>query len=101
MSFLLEKKPQKKTSSSSLERDEVQRLKSENFYLKNLVYKLKEVAKEHNLDLKNYTNVDLENPNDQIFSLSERVYVLQVGKQINKLKKKFVSYLFFIHFETK
>ena len=73
-----------------MERDEVQRLKSENFYLKNLVYKLKEVAKEHNLDLKNYTNVDLENPNDQIFSLSERVYVLQVGKQINKLKFLFI-----------
>jgi hypothetical protein len=77
-----------------LERDEVQRLKSENFYLKNLVYKLKEVAKEHNLDLKNYTNVDLENPNDQIFSLSEKVYVLQVGKQINKFKKNALIYFY-------
>ena len=70
----------------SLERDEIQRLKSENFYLKNLVYKLKEVAKEHNVDLKSYTNVELEKPHDQIFSLSERVYLLQVscGKKINK-----------------
>ena len=82
------------SSSSLLESQEVQRLKNENFYLKNLVYKLKEVAKEHNLDLKNYTNVDLEKPNDQIFSLSERVYFLQVSsekkKQINKYKNLFV-----------
>ena len=86
--ILLKKKLKNKSDKPQriLELDEIQRLKNENFYLKNLVHKLKTFAKEHNVDLKNYANqVNLENPSEQqIFSLSEKIYVLQVLSKMHK-----------------